>query len=922
MTTVRYRFRRTDHAGPTVALLLLSERAADLLSLVAHLGAAEWPTVYAVPGGFLVKGVSPPGPVAAPTMRLRALADNLFLPVDANLEPALLADEAAGLVRERGLVFIPGGGVLGFAAAEPLPASAFLTAPCAPEGEWQPLPARPERAEHLREVLLDQPDGASELIVERGGAGIGGEDPLAGPAGAVGSAIGHASMALGKGLLRLANLLRWRGLANFAAALVGSALTRVPRLSESLLGRQEAVLRALLREFREGDLERALRRALPMGSEALRGSTAATSANLPLHDTRFSLSGLLRDGSGPASIWYGGGDVQAQLAAEYRKAAVAAAARGDHRRAAFIYGKLLRDYRLAAAALENGGLHHDAAILYLEKLGDPLAAARAFAAAGEIDRALQLYRQRHEHALAGDLLRRTGDAEGAIAEYTFAAQALASHGDFLGAGDLLWRRAGRVDLARIQFAAGWADRSGPRASACVLRLVDIYADQDDPGDLLTLCQGADAYYAVPGYESEASQFYDLLARAADRPHRAKERDALRDRALLGLANKVRQRADLETRPGTVVSSLLGRSGQWPAAVVSDAEFAFKAAVGNERPRLRDLAESNRVRLHDGTVTAACFAREGGVLFVGFADGTLAAFTPGSPNQPTLRPMLSAYLMHGPGAVVALAADPVGDSVVAVVENNSGGRALRRYSRERNNPYALRYALGHNRALPGTGPCDLSPVMHPEDRYSVALWDGEKLQLLAGSELVPHYEHPLQASSEGVLVLSWWADGPRRGARVLVNDGISFRLILTETGGKNVFLAAWSPDISSGSALRRPPVSWLHVEHRRLELAGLGASGDVCWSEIDPRAERAVVADLRLPPGPVPFRAVTLVERGHLAAVTERGVDWLRASGKSLSVTATTRAKLPDAVACFLCGAADELLVVCSRGDIVRVPKPQ
>jgi hypothetical protein len=921
MTTVRYRLRRGDHAGPTAAQLLVSERAADLLSLVASLGAAEWPPVYAVPGGFLVKGAGAPGPVAAPTIRLRALADNLFLPADAELEPALLADEAAGLVRERGLVFVPGGGVLGFAAAEPLPASAFLIAPCVPEGEWQPLPARPERAGHLREVLLDQPEGASELIVERGGAGIGGEDPLPGPAGAAASAVGLASMALGNGLLRLANLLRWRGLANFAAALVGSALAWVPQLSESLLGKQEAALRALLREFREGDLERALRRALPMGSDASRGSTAATSANLPLHDTRFSLPGLLGDGSGRASIWYGGADVQAQLAAEYRKAAVAAAARGDHRRAAFIYGKLLRDYRLAAAALENGGLHHDAAILYLEKVDDPLAAARAFAAAGEIDRALQLYRERHEHALAGDLLRRTGDEEGAIAAYTLAAEALASHGDFLGAGDLLHKRAGRPDLARVQFAAGWADRSGPRASACVLRLVDIYAEQDDPGDLLTLCREADAYYAVPGYESEASQFYDLLARAADRPRRAKEREALRDRALLGLANKMRQRADTETRPGTIVSSLLGRSGQWPGPVVSDAEFAFKAAVSSRaRPLAVDLAENARVRLHRGTVTAACFAPEGNVLFVGFADGTLAAFTPGSPSQPTLRPVLSSYLMHGPGAVVALATDPDCESVVAVVENQVGGRALRRYTRERNNPYELRYTLGHNRPLPGEGPCYLSPVMDI-DGPIVALWDGARLQLLAGPEMVPHKEHPLQARSGGLLVVGWCVRHPH-GAGLIANDATSFRWVSPLTGGDDIELARWSPRIQGDNTLRRPPVSCLHKEQGRLELAGLGASGEVCWSDIDPAAEHALSADLRLPPGPVPCRAVTLVGRGHLAAVTERGVDWLRAGGKSLCVTTATRAKLPDAVACFFCGATSELLVVCSRGEIVRVPKPQ
>ena len=37
-------------------------------------------------------------------------------------------------------------------------------------------------------------------------------------------------------------------------------------------------------------------------------------------------------------------------------------------------------------------LHHDAAVIYLSKLGDVLAAAREFEAAGEIDRALRLYR--------------------------------------------------------------------------------------------------------------------------------------------------------------------------------------------------------------------------------------------------------------------------------------------------------------------------------------------------------------------------------------------------------------------------------------------------------------------------------------------------------------------------------------------------
>src|SRR5262249_11043814 len=160
-------------------------------------------------------------------------------------------------------------------------------------------------------------------------------------------------------------------------------------LSEALLGRQEAALRELLRHFREGKLEQALRRALPIGG-AGRGSRPAGDANLPVHQLCYSLGSLL--GDRPADLWVCAPDVPPQLAAEYRKAAEEATRAGDYRRAAFIYGKLLSDYRLAADVLLRGGLFHDAAILYLSKLGDVLAAAHAFAAAGEIDRSLELYR--------------------------------------------------------------------------------------------------------------------------------------------------------------------------------------------------------------------------------------------------------------------------------------------------------------------------------------------------------------------------------------------------------------------------------------------------------------------------------------------------------------------------------------------------
>ncbi len=91
---------------------------------------------------------------------------------------------------------------------------------------------------------------------------------------------------------------------------------------------------------------------------------------------------------------------------------------------------------MAAQALQRGGLHHDAAILYLKKVNDRAAAAQAFEAAGQVDRAIEIYRQLGSHEAAGDLLRRIGDEDGAVAEYRRAASMprRRGRGDHHGAG--------------------------------------------------------------------------------------------------------------------------------------------------------------------------------------------------------------------------------------------------------------------------------------------------------------------------------------------------------------------------------------------------------------------------------------------------------------------------------------------------------
>ena len=64
-------------------------------------------------------------------------------------------------------------------------------------------------------------------------------------------------LAFGRGAARLGRLLGLKGLARLGGKWMARAVEAAPRLSEAILGRREAALRALLRDFRLGNVERA-----------------------------------------------------------------------------------------------------------------------------------------------------------------------------------------------------------------------------------------------------------------------------------------------------------------------------------------------------------------------------------------------------------------------------------------------------------------------------------------------------------------------------------------------------------------------------------------------------------------------------------------------------------------------------------------
>src|SRR5690242_16747752 len=107
-----FRLRKADAAAPVAGVYLPCVSAAEVVAFLVRAGRDPLPPVYYVQGGVLIK-LTDTGSAGLPfAVRLRSLSPDLFLPVDAELSPALLPDEARALVRQRGLLFLPGDRVL------------------------------------------------------------------------------------------------------------------------------------------------------------------------------------------------------------------------------------------------------------------------------------------------------------------------------------------------------------------------------------------------------------------------------------------------------------------------------------------------------------------------------------------------------------------------------------------------------------------------------------------------------------------------------------------------------------------------------------------------------------------------------------------------------------------------------------------
>lgn len=921
---VPFQLRRRGQLQPADFLLVETDHASVLLKAVSELVTGDEPSpprIYAVSTGFLLELPNPCRRARAGAIRLRRAGGHLLIPVDAELSPALLPDEIAALTRDRGLVYLPGGRVLRFDPENPVSAAGLLAPVLIERNGWSPLPSPPARAPRIVEILFEFPDSPDQVFGPAGQE-IGIEEPLAGRPAGTADAASKARFGMGMSLARIGKSLNLQGLARLGFGLIQSALEAAPQLGESILGRQESALRDLLRMFREGAIDEALRRALPLGQGNERGAGISGATDLPNHDIRYSLSSLLNTANASAgtSYWFSQIDVRLELEREYRKAAEEAARKGDYRRAAFILARLLNDYRGAAAALLRGGLAHDAAILYLERVNDPVAAAQAFEAAGEFDRALHLYREQQMHLAAAELLRRIGEEDQAIAEFQIAAsQLLPQREGHFRAAELLRLKAKRLDLALPYYRDGWAERPSPSSLPCALQLARIFASSGKTDELVTLAREAARFFrSSPVDQAASTRLLNELAQLAETPELETVRDELRDIALMGLTRNLRERAAGDPYPTVLVSVVFGTAQAWRSDFLRDAEFALgHPAAGREQaapaPPLVSLT-----RIAQSIVTAVAYAEETEEIFIGFQNGEVHRYS--APEGVCSRVALYT------SPVAGLAVDALASFAAVVWKSPSGRIVLASYLRRSDGSFGMAEGRSEGRSRHVCLAQNIPSFPEPH----VGLWTDDSLQVLRGASLV----------RIGQIRPEIQTDDPPRAILLNVSRGLLSSLFLlsnedwtfapapdwafrsSQESYPSILHSRWTPGIPSRCALAQPLLSWLKPSRHKLEVAGIADNGTAYRTvlEMQDNQTTSSTSVTNISASDLGYRCAALLRPGYLAAVTDRSIHWLRGVSTRFALLSTTEDHgVPDPVACFPCHRTLDLLIVSRDGLVGRVP---
>lgn len=215
---------------------------------------------------------------------------------------------------------------------------------------------------------------------------------------------------------------------------------------------------------------------------------------------------------------------------------------------------------------------------------------------------------------------RAGEESAAIGEFKQAAEYMVARGDFHAAGRLMLDRAKRRELAREFFERGWREKAGANAPVCGQALLELYAEEEDPARLVAHVEEAARFYGPNGHQAHAGRFFNRLAELASRKNLTSVREDLRDKALVNLAVKLRQRAGYVSGNAVAETFGAGLCGRRHSSTTRAWPFAARAKKVRELPSRVGVQHAAPLRLGNGRVTALCFAQHTDEVFAGFETG--------------------------------------------------------------------------------------------------------------------------------------------------------------------------------------------------------------------------------------------------------------------------------------------------------------
>ena len=237
-------------------------------------------------------------------------------------------------------------------------------------------------------------------------------------------------------------------------------------LARQIGQKQAEYMHRMIEMFEKGELEAALRHAIPLNIDDPNGPKLPPSLRLLTARPNLQITS-----DNPRSEVGVGGGLMEDLRSLYRNAFEQLARQGRIEEAAFVLAELLKASAEAVTFLENHGKLQLAAEIAEARQLPPGMIVRQWLLAGNKDRAIMIARRHHAFSAAVELLSRK-DPEKALELRRLWAQANADAGDFAAAVDLLWQkpelRAETLPWIRQALAFG-----GPSAARMLPRLLEL-----------------------------------------------------------------------------------------------------------------------------------------------------------------------------------------------------------------------------------------------------------------------------------------------------------------------------------------------------------------------------------------------------------------------------------------------------------------